>query len=498
MRRKILFCVSVSTVIVILITVSYTLSSHKNDFKEILDNINSNNKDFRVPEVNVTDYVNDVPYDSLFKIEDISVLVERKDTNIISIKREQALDDINFLFDILRKNYGLYTYLGGDSKFLSAKENIIKRIDSNIITKSDFYDVLIENLNFINDNHFSFNYSSQDNKKLGDKSYFYILDKEEYYKENRGFFVYEGNKKKYIITINNDSDVDKYMNLSISDKGEIIYKVGILLMPDNDKENIREKSSFDINISYEVDNSIVSDKKTLIRANYLLNTNEIFSIDVENNISILSLRSFSLDETTKDKFLQSAFELKKYKINILDLRGNGGGDGTLVVEWLENRFGFRPVGNSKKIGLNRFLFNGELPSKSDFINGNNLFNLEFKDDYYYSKDIDMEELYENDSLIFILTDVNQASACEMFIEYIKNYENVILVGTNTSGSIQGSNYGIDFKLPNSEVHFSFGQWLYLYDKNYFRESVGYKPDILVNGNEALEKTLDLIKYYNLN
>lgn len=498
MRRKILLGVSVSTVILILVAVSCSLSSRKNDFKEILHNINSNNKDFRVPEVNVTDYVNDVHYDRLFKIEDISVLVEGKDNNITSISKEQAIEDINFLFDILRNNYGLYTYLGGNSKFLSAKENIIKRIDSNIISKSDFYNVLIERLNFINDNHFSLNYNSQDARKLGDKSYFYILDKEEYYKDDSGFFINEKNKKKYIVSINDDSYVEKYMNLSVSDKGEIIYKVGTLLTPDNDRESIREKASFDINISYEFENNIVTDKKTLIRANYLLNSNETFSIDVDNDIPILSLRSFSLDEDKKNKFLQSAFELKKYKVNILDLRGNGGGDGTLVVEWLENRFGFRPVGNSKKIGLNRFLFNGELPSEEDFVGGNNLFNLEFKDDYYYSKDIDKEELYDNNSLIFILTDINQGSAGEMFIEYIKNYENVILVGTNTSGTIQGGSYGIDFKLPNSEIHFDFGQWLYLYDKEYFRESVGYKPDIWVNGNDALEKTLALIKYYNLN
>ncbi|MGL5695003.1 MAG: S41 family peptidase, partial [Peptostreptococcaceae bacterium] len=335
-------------------------------------------------------------------------------------------------------------------------------------------------------------------RTLGDKSCFYFLHEEEYYKDDSGFFINEKNKKKYIVSINDDIDVEKYIKLSISDKVEIIYIVGKLLTPDNDRENIREKTSFDINISYEVEKNIVTDKKTLIRANHLFNTNENCSINVVNDIPILSLRSFSLDEETKNKFLQSAFEFKKYKINILDLRGNSGGYGNLIIEWLENRFGFIPVGNSKKIGLNRFLLNGELPSEEDFLGGNNLFNLEFKGDYYYSKDIDKDVLYDNDSLIFILTDINQGSAGEMFIEYIKNYENVILVGTNTSGSIQGSNYSIDFKLPNSEVHFSFGQWLHLYDKEYFRESVGFKPDIWVNGNDALEKTLDLIKYYNLN
>lgn len=43
--------------------------------------------------------------------------------------------------------------------------------------------------------------------------------------------------------------------------------------------------------------------------------------------------------------------------------------------------------------------------------------------------------------------------------------------------MQGSSYGKDFRVPNSEVSFKLGQWLYLYDKEYFRESVVYKPDI---------------------
>lgn len=332
---------------------------------------------------------------------------------------------------------------------------------------------------------------------LGEKSYFYILDKEDYYKDDKVFFTYDGKKKKYIVSIDDDNEVEKYMNLSISDNGELVYKISKLLTPDNDNENLRERVYFDINVSYENNNEITKEKKTLIKANYLLNTEDTFSIEVDNNIPILSLRSFTLDEKTKEKFLKSAFECKDYDINILDLRGNGGGDGSLIEQWLENRFGFRPVGNSKKIGLNRFLYNGKLPSEEDFFDGEGLFNLEFIDDYYYSKDIDNEELYDNDSLIFILTDIKQGSAGEMFIEYMKNYENVILVGTNTSGTIEGSVYGKDFKLPNSEIRFSFGQWLYLYDKEYFTESVGYKPDIWVNGNDSLDKTLDFIKYYNL-
>lgn len=494
MKKRIFLSLSISATILL---ISCNGSSNKSDFNKILSSINSNNEKFRVPYVDVKDYINEVTYDSLFNSEDIESMIENGGENKSIVSREEAIEDINFLFNILKNNYSLYTYLGGDLEFLSAKENIINGIDTDTISSKDLCNIIIKNLNFINDNHFVMSYKSQAENKLGETSYFYILDKEYYYKDDTGFFIKDEKKKKYIVSINNDSEVEEYMNLSISDNGEVVYKIGKLLTPENDNENIRERAYFDVVINYKVENEIITDKKTLIRANYLFNTGNDFSIDIENNIPILSLRSFSLDEKTKDDFLQSAFELKNYNINILDLRGNGGGYGGLVVQWLENRFGFRPVGNSKKIGINRFLFDGKLPSEEAFGEVKDLFNLEFKDDYYYSKDIDNENLYDNDSLIFVLTDVNEGSSTEMFVEYIKNYENVILVGTNTSGTMQGSSYGMDFRVPNSEIYFKFGQWLYLYDKEYFRESVGYKPDIWVNGNDALDKTLDLIKYYNL-
>lgn len=501
MKRK-HYKVIISTIFIILI-ISISLLNNKTDYNKInfdnvVNNINKNNKLFKTPVVNIENYVNSIDNNDYFSNEYIDNLSSKNSSNSSLLSKSQAIEDIYFFFELLRKNYGLYTYFGGDTIFLKAKNNVINYImTKNTITKKEFYDVLIKNLNFINDNHFIINYDKNTYKILCKNFYFFTLDEEYYYKDYIGFFTNSKSGKKYILKINDNSEVDSYMKLSISNSGELVYKIGKLINFDNNESNITNSNSFEINVEYKLANKTISEKKQLTKANNLLNSNVPFSFNINDNIPILSLRSLTLNEQTKNKFLQSAFKCQKYKINILDLRGNIGGDGSLVVQWLENRFESRPVGNSKKIGLNRFLIDGKLPS----IEGtsiSNLYNLEVKKDYFFSNDIDDAELYENDSIIFVLTDKNQGSAGEMFIEYLKNYENVILIGSNTSGTLQGSNCGINFKLPNSAISFQLGQWLFLFDDNYFKEGIGFKPDIWTNGSDALELVLKLIDYYDLN
>lgn len=468
-------------------------SKHKLSFNDVLESINLNNEKFMIPDINVEDYVNKIKNSSLFSAKDIESISSKANLEGDILSNLEANEDIDFFFELLKKNYGPYIYFGGDDVFLASKEKIIEYIDSKkSLSKEELYNVLIDNLSFIKDNHFIIKFEGK-YKRLCKNSYFYMLDNEYYYKDDRGFFIEDKKVKKYIVSINDDTQIDKYMNLSISDNGELVYKIGQLLSS-NERDNL--ESYYIVDVEYEINNETIMERKVLDVLNNLFRSNEGFSFTMQDDIPIISLRSFILTGETKNKFLESAFECKKSNINILDLRGNIGGDGSLVVRWLENRFGFRPVGNSKKIGLNRFLVDGNIPNikESDICN---LYNLEVKKDYFYSKDIDNKELYNNDSLIFVLMDKNQGSAGEMFVEYLKNYRNVILVGTNSSGTLQSSSYGINFRLPNSEIEFDMGQWLYLYDEYFFQEGVGFKPDIWVNGDEALNEVMKLIEHYNL-
>ncbi len=98
-------------------------------------------------------------------------------------------------------------------------------------------------------------------------------------------------------------------------------------------------------------------------------------------------------------------------------------------------------------------------------------------------------LIKNDTKIFVLIDSNTASSGEAFIELLKNIENVIFVGTNTSGVLIGE-ASVECVLPNSKITIIYGSNLRLY--NGFTEGVGFEPDIWINSYDSLDRVLKFI------
>ena len=98
-------------------------------------------------------------------------------------------------------------------------------------------------------------------------------------------------------------------------------------------------------------------------------------------------------------------------------------------------------------------------------------------------------MHNNKAIIFVLIDNNVASSGESFIGYLKTLKNVILVGTNTSGT-RISNVFTQSQLPNSLINIKFGNTLTLIPQ--CQEGKGYQPDIWVNSGDSLDKVLKLI------
>jgi hypothetical protein len=74
------------------------------------------------------------------------------------IPKDQARQDVDFLFRVLRYGYGAYQCFGGDEAFLAAEEGILADIDAirgaNVMS-SQFAAILQRRLGFIQDGHFS-------------------------------------------------------------------------------------------------------------------------------------------------------------------------------------------------------------------------------------------------------------------------------------------------------------------------------------------------------
>ena len=89
-----------------------------------------------------------------------------------------------------------------------------------------------------------------------------------------------------------------------------------------------------------------------------------------------------------------------------------------------------------------------------------------------------------------------ASASETFIESLSNIDNIVLVGTNTKGALLSGDPKY-YKLSNSSINVYIGTILYMTPFGIDFEGKGFEPDLLVDSNDALDKTIKLIKYYKL-
>ncbi|GAA0688688.1 MULTISPECIES: S41 family peptidase [Clostridium] len=100
-----------------------------------------------------------------------------------------------------------------------------------------------------------------------------------------------------------------------------------------------------------------------------------------------------------------------------------------------------------------------------------------------------EKRHKNDTKIFVIVDDKVASTGEEFISYLKTLENIVVVGTNTSGSLL-SNIYIRSQLPNSHINISFGN-IITANKD-FEEGKGFQPDVWIGNGDSLDRVLKLI------
>ena len=102
------------------------------------------------------------------------------------------------------------------------------------------------------------------------------------------------------------------------------------------------------------------------------------------------------------------------------------------------------------------------------------------------------EAIPNGNLAIVLTDKNTGSAGEIFVGFLRQLENVIVVGSNTRGMFLTNSIGSAL-LPHSKLPVRFGTRLnFRPDLSQF-EGVGFMPDLWVPPGESLERVLRFIE-----
>ena len=119
--------------------------------EELMSEVNAEHQAVEKPEVAVAPYSQYVaPRGSVE--QDLTPAEPNPDG---SLSVEQAQFDINSLFDMMRKNYGLYDFYGGTEVFEVARQQALEDCESAQTLDADaLQQIILDNLSFITDQHF--------------------------------------------------------------------------------------------------------------------------------------------------------------------------------------------------------------------------------------------------------------------------------------------------------------------------------------------------------
>ncbi len=372
------------------------------------------------------------------------------------LSREQALEDVAYLFNAFHDVYGPYEYFGGAEVFDSVENEIKTKLQNmDTITVQELEQLLLEHLTFIQDTHFSINGRKNAPVKIP-----FFFREVAFVKTEDGYKTIEGKRVKSI----DGYDLDEIMKLSISPEGELVYYPVLLKNCVYDTAKTGPQTcdeTLTLHYSYGKTQELTAEDFLF----YKDPSEEILSFRQHGDIPVFQMNL--CDPQSHLEILDGAKELKDAPISILDIRSNPGGNSGIAWDWLRKYTGTYGLSGNQLI----------VEAKT-----HNTANLSVKDTWT-----------ENEETLFILQGKQVASGAEELVDYAYNIENVIFVGENTLGCSLGS--GFPTALPNSKCTVQIGQGIFTVPRqdNYFEECRGFLPDIWVPAAEAEELTIKLIE-----
>ena len=411
------------------------------------------------------------------------------------ISKDQARNDVDFLFGVLKYGYAGYQFFGGDDGFLAAEQGIVADIDAirgaNVMS-SQFAAILQRRLGFIQDGHFSIAGRTMCSRYRPFARFDMEFDKRD------GRFYARRTPDLWVAAVEGE-DPSRWMKMSLGSDGEVLYCLGTLSDADRDicvKLEWSDGSSEFVWLNV-VDSAIIEGPV------YQLNHVEGIPVVVTRFLMPLPDTMAELDALVRD-----AAELREAPAVILDLRSNGGGSDWYPMEWVRRFAGvdLYPAGfdaqlvtstAAKMLENTASSLGAELPAVEDSAGSADvqswLAGMADPDRPGWGRVSAAESVRaENDTLLVVLIDSNVYSAGESFVGILRQLDNVAFVGTNTYGATLAGNVGVCL-LPNSRLELSCGSLISLGEDLCNYDGRGYTPDFWVRPDEALERAIEYIQ-----
>lgn len=413
--------------------------------------------------------------------------------NIESIQEEAVIEDVEFLFDVLKYSYAGYSYFATEDVWKDLENRIISSIKMHDTTmnRDELIQMLCTNLNFIQDSHFKIcGYSPIV------RSHFYYNDTIEIEKDSRGYYVKDNRQKWYIQSIENNENVEYYIKPSLNAEGKLCYYLGLL----------DTQSHTHLNVVFQSNSKEYKTTIKVSRSESQSNKNEkAYTYKMANNIPVITMGRMynkNAEDHSVEEFVESAKKISNQELAILDLRGNTGGQSWGANVWFQNFTGDPQIPQFSTLKLWSKINTYGLWQAYQTAKENSLFPpeelLEIKAELSVVNPTEncwiftegKEEKKQNTTKLIVLLDGNTASATENLVLYLNTLENVVFIGTNTLGCFF-SNANMKCILPNSEIEISYGDQLTF--TNNCIEGTGFQPDIWIGGQDALERTLAFLE-----
>ena len=385
-----------------------------------------------------------------------------------SLSPQEACSDVDLLFRLLKTTYGAYDFLGGDEVFLPIRDKLTENLGRDGSLDGNTLGVLLWNALSprIADAHFKKNGASVLN---GRNMHTYFVP---------GIALSPDDNTDWTLakpTVGPDGSLC-WAYTALRRDGEYLPKSVLL----NGKE--------------------ISLDWTEMRPTGAISP--IYSDDLRpDGIPLIISRSLIYSEENLpdlNRMAASGAAFSGEPVIIVDLRGNGGGNSGYAQAWVQNFAG-------REIRRKLLYAQKRSAALSAFLNGETV-ELEYSPDYIRSMDSVWGTwtsgtvggaVAPHEGTVFVLVNGSVGSAGEDFLLLLRTVENVVVVGSNTSGTGICGNVCYSFCLPHSGVSVGFGTKLNFSETLENHDGTGFFPDLWVNPDDALDAVLRLCARYGL-